>query len=96
VTPEEERLLAAFEPRRAIFVTRGEAAELGSDPLLDWDTCTDEPWVVNVNDLAAWRRDANRWRSTRKAVVNIGAGLFFGAVFVGFLLVLSVVLGRLS
>lgn len=94
--PESQRVLALMEPRRYVALSRAEAAELGTDVLLDFDAGIDDGWVVSVTGLAAYHRDAMRWRRLVHWCARVGLGLLVGGALTGLLVVVSVVVGRVS
>lgn len=93
---EPDLMEQLFPARRYVALTEEQASELGREAYNEWRVASRNGVHIDGQDFTELLGDANRWRRARKAVVNIGAGLFFGVVFVGLMVVLSVVLGRLS
>lgn len=94
MTDPMDLLEQLFPARRYVALTEEQASELGREAYNEWRVASKCGVHISSLDFVDLLTDANRWRRTRKAVVNIGAGLFFGAVFVGLMVVLSVILAR--
>lgn len=89
-------ILELFPDRRYVALEETQASELGLEAYNEWRAAAKDGVHIDALDLVDLLRDANRWRRLAAVALNIGAGLAFGAVVIGTVMLLSVLMDALS